>query len=180
MRYNTIYSCIYDFVPRDRAGDLLALKLGYNPRLTLIIFLPMNSLLMIIRVYVCVNACFRHVRVSLDPYRTAVPFRRQTTWNLSGLFPKWDCRPNSINRLRTDPPFAPKFRKNGSYEWLIRSIVITLRGGIVSRTYVRYTQKPVPGMFRYFYQEHLVRFDSFTNNIWSYLLRSPVILMAVR
>ena len=34
----------------------------------------------------------RH-RLGIGPFRTAVPFRRQTTWNLSDLFPKRDCYP---------------------------------------------------------------------------------------
>ena len=34
------------------------------------------------------------MRVARHPFWTAVPFWGQSTWDLSGLSPKWDCSPN--------------------------------------------------------------------------------------
>ena len=34
------------------------------------------------------------------PFSTAVPFWGQTTYNLSGLPPKWDCSPNSPRKAK--------------------------------------------------------------------------------
>ena len=47
-----------------------------------------------------------------DPFRTAVPFRGQTTWNLSGLSPKRDCSSERVNPFRTAVPFWGQITSN--------------------------------------------------------------------
>ena len=34
-----------------------------------------------------------------NPFRTAVPFRGQTTWNWSGLSPHWDCSTKGVKTV---------------------------------------------------------------------------------
>ena len=46
---------------------------------------------------VVVAAAFRHCTPATQDVSTAVLFRRQTAWNLSGLSPKWDCSTNMVN-----------------------------------------------------------------------------------
>ena len=41
----------------------------------------------------------------VNPFRTAVPFWGQTTWNLTGLSPKRDCGSKRVNPFRTGVPF---------------------------------------------------------------------------
>ena len=105
----SISGCIRS--PRRQFGRVLE-AMGYDRGKVVLPTEPHNKKQGNLRIHIARTSCVcllttSRFRQILDPFRTAVPFWGQTTWKLSGLSPKRDCRSKRVKKSR---PWSSGFR----------------------------------------------------------------------